>query len=207
MKSIQGLLFLSPLLLGSTALAQDELASGDAFFAFSVLHANSAQTILAHTSLGGVGTLGWNIDEHIGIEAEFGGYHNGLVDSYHDDTNSVTYLFGPRLSYGRLRRVDPYFHVLLGGIHTATGVLNQPAISPSMVQSGPRHTVSQDGFSMAIGGGVDIRLNKYVSFRPCQLDYLPTMLSNIGSNGLTNNSFRNNFRFSVGFMFQDYERW
>ena len=46
-----------------------------------------------------------------------------------------------------------------------------------------------------------------MSFRPIQLDYLPTMLSNIGPQGLFNNSFRNNFRFCVGFMFQVYEPW
>jgi hypothetical protein len=194
----------------SCVLAQqeEELASGDAFFGFSLLHANSSQPILAYTSYGGVGSLGWNINEHIGIEAEFGGYHNGTVNAYHNDTNSVTYLFGPRWSYGRLKRYDPYFHVLLGGVHTATSVLNPPMVNPLIVQRTPaRHTVSQDGFTMAIGGGVDIRINKYVSFRPVQVDYMPTMLSNLGPNGLTNNSFRSNFQYAVGFMFQDYEHW
>lgn len=206
MKLVSTLLVLTPL-LASGALAQDELPSADGFFGFSVLRANSAQTILPYTSLGGVGTLGWNINEHIGIEAEFGGYHNGFVNSYHSDTNSVTYLFGPRWSFGRLKRFDPYFHVLLGGIHTATSILDQPAINPPATQSAARHTVSQDGFTMAIGGGLDIRLQKYVSFRPIQVDYVPSMLSNIGPSGLSNDSFRNNFRFCVGFMFQDYERW
>jgi hypothetical protein len=33
------------------------------------------------------------------------------------------------------------------------------------------------------------------------------MLSNIGPSGLTNNSFRNNLRYSIGFMFHSYEQW
>ena len=205
MKLTVTFLILIPLLASSALAQDDELAVADGFFGFSVLRASSAQAILPNTSLGGVGTLGWNINERLGIEAEFGGYHNGLVDSYHNNTNSFTYLFGPRLSYGRLKRFDPYFHFLLGGIHTATGVADQPTINPLTAQNVPRHTVSQDGFTMAIGGGLDIRLNKYVSFRPLQIDYVPSMLGNIGANGLSNNSFRNNVRFCVGFMFQDYE--
>lgn len=207
MKLGSNLFLLSPVLV-SCALAQNDLASADGFFGFSVLRANSAQTILAHTSLGGVGTLGWNIDEHLGIEAEFGGYHNGFVDTYHDDTNSVTYLFGPRVSYGRLKRFDPYVHFLIGGIHTATSsIVNQPVVNPLIAQNTQRHTISQNGFSMAIGGGLDIRVTKYISFRPVQLDYVPAMLSNIGPDGLSNNSFRNHFRFCVGILLQDYESW
>jgi hypothetical protein len=203
-------LFVLPLLttlLAACAVAQEEdLPSGDAFFSFSVLHATSSQPILAYTSVGGVGTFGWNLNEHVGIEAEFGGYHNGTVDAYHNDTNSVTYLFGPRLSYGRLKRFDPYCHILIGAIHTATSVLDQPTVNPLVAQTTLRHTVSEDGFTMAIGGGIDIRIHKYISFRPIQIDYIPTMLSNIGPPGLTNNGFRSTFRYSVGFVFQDYEQ-
>lgn len=201
MKRASGLLLIP--LLASCAPAQDDLPSADVFFGFSALRANSAQTILAHTSLGGVGTLAWNINEHIGVEAEFGGYHDGLVSTYHNDTNSVTYLLGPRLSYGRLKRFDPYVHALFGGIHAATGILNYPLIT----QNTPRHTVSQDGFAMAIGGGLDIWLQRYVSFRPVQFDYVPTMLGNIGPTGPYNNAFRTNFRVCIGFVFHDYERW
>jgi hypothetical protein len=207
MRSLFGLLLLTTL-VAPCALAQDEeLPSADAFFGFSLLHATSSQPILAGTSYGGVGTLAWNINEHVGIEAEVGGYHNGAVNTFHSDTNSVTYLFGPRLSYGRLKRFDPYCHVLVGGIHTATSVLDQPTVNPLIAQTTQRHTVSQDGFTIGVGGGMDIRINRYVYFRPIQIDYVPSMLSNIGPSGLTNNSFRSNFRYSVGFTFSDYERW
>ncbi len=208
MRLVLSLLGLSTVFASCLLAQEEDLATGDAFFAFSLLQAGSSQPILAYTSFGGVGTLGWNINEKIGIEAEFGGYHNGTVNTYHDGTNSVTYLFGPRLSYGRLRRFDPYCHVLVGGIHTATSVLNQPMVNPLIAQiASPRHTVSEDGFTFAIGGGMDIKLNKYVSFRPVQIDYIPTVLSTIGPNGLTNTGFRSNLRYSVGFMFQAYEPW
>jgi len=69
----------------------------------------STSTILAKTSIGGLGTIGFNINEHIGIEAEFGGYHT---------TDSWTLLMTTPLArlalYGRTTRVDPYFHFSLG---------------------------------------------------------------------------------------------
>jgi hypothetical protein len=207
MRSLFGLVLLTTL-VGRCALAQEgELPSGDAFFGFSTLHATSNQAILAYRSYGGAGSFGLNINEHIGVEVEAGGYHNGTVNTYHSDTNSVTYLFGPRLSYGRVKRFDPYCHFLLGGVHTATSVVDQPTVNPLTTQTTSRHTVSDDGFAIAIGGGMDIRINRYVSFRPIQIDYIPTMLSNIGPSGLTNSSFRTNFRYSIGFIFHNYEPW
>ena len=199
MKVVLTLIF-AMLLFAPLGFTQEEMAAGDGFFSFSALHSGSNEPILTHTSLGGVATLGWNVNQNIGIEAEFGGYHNGFVNAYHNNTNSQTFLFGPRLSYSRLRTVDPYVHVLLGGIHTATSAFG-------VMDASGRHTVSQNGFTLAVGGGVDIKINKYVSFRPAQIDYMPTFLGNIGPNGLTNNSFRNNVRFCIGFMFQDYESW
>jgi len=202
MKVIPWILLLSAI-SASYALADGEFADGDVFFGFSSLRSNDAKTILPYWSLGGIGTFGFNINEHVGIEAEFGGYHNGYVDSFHDNTNSVTYLFGPRLSYGRTKRIDPYLHLLVGGLHTATSVLKQPAPAPLIVgNNSPRFTESQDGFTVAIGGGVDIKLNHIVTFRPIQLDYLPTRLGEIGPSGLSHSSFRHNFRYTIGFMFE-----
>jgi len=201
MKTVLRLL-LSISVFGLCASAQQEdLPVGDFFLGYTALHSGSSSTILSHTSMGGVGTFGWNINEHVGIEAEAGGYHNGFVDSFHDDTNTVTYLFGPRLSYGRMKRVDPYFHVLLGGIHTATSVLKQPAATPLPVGGSSRYTLAQDEFALAIGGGVDIKLNKNIAFRPIQLDCVLPKLGKIGPTGLSPNSFQSDFRYSVGFLF------
>jgi len=201
MKAIFSLL-LSISIFGLCAFAQEEeLPQGDFFIGYTALHSGSSSTILTHTSMGGIGAFGWNINDHIGVEAEVGGYHNGFVDSFHDDTNTVTYLFGPRLSYGRTKRVDPYFHVLLGGIHTATGVLKQ--LAPTQLPTGgtSRYTLAQDEFAMAIGGGVDIKLSKFVAFRPIQLDYMFPTLGKIGPSGLSPNSFQSELRYSVGFLF------
>src|SRR4051812_993017 len=88
-------------------LVAQEVPKADLFFGYSFLRYNSAQTIPAFTANGGVGTFGWNFNNHIALEAELGGYHNGNVNNYNFDSTSFSYLFGPRISLGRRKTVDP----------------------------------------------------------------------------------------------------
>src|SRR4051794_2393123 len=90
-------------LLSFGAFAADDLFDGDVFVGYSLFRANSAQQqIPAFNANGGLGSLAWNINGHLGIEAEFAGHHNGGAL----DTTQFSYLFGPRLSYGRTKRFD-----------------------------------------------------------------------------------------------------
>ena len=61
-----------------------------------------------------------------------------------------------------------------------------------------RFNRESSGFAMTAGGGLDIKINKHVYFRPIQAEYFLTRLSPIGAFGTTN---RNNFRYSVGVNF------
>lgn len=76
-----------------------------------------------------------------------------------EDARVVTYLFGPRYVVNRQGAVSPFVHALVGG-----GSLN--------VRSS-----NANGFAFALGGGIDIKLSKRVSFRAFQVDYLPIRLS------------------------------
>jgi hypothetical protein len=49
---------------------------------------------------------------------------------------------------------------------------------------------------MAFGGGVDIPLNKHISIRPGEFDYLLTRFNNAFTNGN-----QNNLRYSAGVNF------
>ena len=60
----------------------------DLFLGYSFLRANQAQNIPAFTNNGGLGTMGLNINDIVGFEAEFGGYHNGNVNDKQFDTTS-----------------------------------------------------------------------------------------------------------------------
>jgi opacity protein-like surface antigen len=198
------------LLLGSAAFAQ-EVPKADIFFGYSFLRANSDQSIPAFTANGGLFNAGFNFTNHIALEAEFGGYHNGNVNDKEFDTTSYSFLFGPRFSMGRSRRVDPYFHVLFGVNHATTSIAASSVLIPSPLppnapvpSSNGRYETDQTNFAMAAGGGLDIKLTRHVVLRPIQLDYYLTRFETpniLSPTGTTSNRNQNNLRYAAGIMF------
>jgi hypothetical protein len=198
-------------LLASTVvvLNAQEFPKADVFLGYSFLRYNSAQTIPAFTANGGIGTFGWNFTDQIGLEAELGGYHNGNVNNYQFDTTTFSYLFGPRISWSRSKKIDPYGHVLFGGQHGTTSIAADSVlvVNPHAVASGPssdgRYKTSQNTFSLAVGGGLDIRLTHRWIIRPLQVDYYvtryaaPDVVLPSGSLGSIPRN-QNNFRYAAG---------
>jgi len=115
----------------------------------------------------------------------------------------MTYLFGPRFSMSRSRRVIPYFHVLFGGVHFTTSI--PVTVAPTPTSTTPTTTrvgASQDTFAMAAGGGLDIKLNHHLMLRPIQLDYVLTRLEDFGLSGTpSQNRNQNNLRYAAGLIF------
>ena len=195
--------------LFSLRASADELTSMDVFFGYSFFRVNSAQQIPAFSANGGIGTLGWNINNNLGIEAEFNGYHNGNVNDFQFDTTNFSFLFGPRVSYGRTKKFDPYVHALFGGMYATTSIAASSVLLPGPVtvpvSSSGRYKTSQTNFAMSVGGGIDIEVHKHVLLRPIQIDYVltrfetPTLFP--GMVGSTSNRNQNNFRFACGLAF------
>jgi len=192
-------------------LVAQDVPKADVFFGYSFLRFNSAQTIPAFTANGGLGTLAWDINNHVALEAELGGYHNGNVNNYHFDTTTFNYLFGPRLSLGRSRTIDPYFHILWGGQYATTSIasnsilVTNPLIAPGATPP-ERYKTSTNSFAMAVGGGLDIKLSHSVVLRPIQADYFLTRFEAPDVTqppGTTNPRARNqnNFRYAAGIAF------
>ena len=190
------------LLFGAGAVAQG-VPKADLFLGYSFLRANSARNIPAFTNNGGLGTFAWNFTNHVAAEFEFGGYHNGNIHNIRFDTTEMTYLFGPRFSVGRSRRVDPYLHTLFGGVHLTTSLPITVAPTPqSPVATTTRIAGTQDGFAMALGGGLDIRLSHHVTFRPIQFDYVLTRLADFGLTGQPSGTRnQHNLRYAAGVLF------
>jgi hypothetical protein len=75
-----------------------------------------------------------------------------------------------------------------------------------VVPASGRYHSSMNTFAMAAGGGIDIRLSKYVMFRPAQIDYYlaqsetPAFLPNATAPVWTKR-FQNNVRIAFGFVF------
>jgi hypothetical protein len=146
------------------------------------------------------GAFTYNLNKWLGIKGDFSAnfgkekmdgsysstYPNGEGGTYTNltkvnggvDMRQYTYLFGPEFSH-RSKNFRPFAHVLFGftqvDMHkidvTETYSNSYPGniYSDVYVYSGSLKSTS---FSMAMGGGVDITINKRVSLRLPQLDYI-----------------------------------
>ena len=123
-------------------------------YAFSGLEQQDAQSIAGFT--GWNASLAYKPIPWLAGLADFGGAY-GSADLFHIHT--YTFLFGPQVSLPR-RRISPFAHVLFGETHLT--------IEPSDVSV---VSSSRDQFSIAAGGGVDVRLMRGLAWR-AQIDYL-----------------------------------
>ncbi len=131
---------------------------------------------------GGYGSVGVNFNHWLGLV--------GNVDACKTSgpapgTNgtATTFLFGPKFAYRKCCRITPFAHLLVGGIHATSGF--------------PSVTASTNAFSLAAGGGLDVKpwKNCFFAIRVAEVDYLLTRFN--GSN-------QNNFQFKAGIVFR---RW
>ena len=126
---------------------------------------------------GWAGSVTYNATPIIGFTGEISGQYNtqsqtfvfqGVVccASFSESvrTHDYNFLFGPRVVYRR-GIARPFAHVLFGVSH-GTMTAQAPGISVRFID--------QNVFGMAVGGGLDIKVNKLVSIRIGQLDYLRT---------------------------------
>jgi hypothetical protein len=129
------------------------------------------------------GSLTYNVNSWLGISSDFSGHYQSQTN-VDPKLNMFSLMFGPQFTVRRDSRLSPFAHVLLGFRHRSYEYPPSPLI--------PTLTFSQNDFASAFGGGFDIKLNRSISFRPFQADYL---LEKSYGNTL------NNFRFSTGIVF------
>src|SRR5215470_5552802 len=90
-----------------------------------------------------------NVNRWFGVTADFSGYHGGSSEPNFEERQKVyTYMVGPRCSFSR-KSVNPFAYALFGGLH----------ISVRETTFGQRFSASDTGSSIALGGGLDVRLN------------------------------------------------
>jgi outer membrane immunogenic protein len=175
------LAFLS--LCGVAAQAQ-ETPKVDVFAGYSYVRENPGPSSGDSFSLnGGSASLTYHIRDWVSAVADFGGYHNGNILGSGVDGTLSTYLFGPRIAYRSYRHFTPFAEGLFGVAHAGAGIAGGTLGSRS-------------AFAMAIGGGVDYRINNRFSLRPLQVDYLLTRFAE----GTPNNQTQNNLRASTGIV-------
>jgi hypothetical protein len=102
----------------------------------------------------------------VGIKADFSGHYGSAAGS--SSSHVQTYLFGPELALPA--KVSPFVHALVGVGHQAvgTGTASSNGVPVVILSS------SENAFASALGGGIDLHIAPFLSFRAIQLDYLVT---------------------------------
>jgi Outer membrane protein beta-barrel domain len=187
--------------------AADDMPRMETFLGYTYVRANAAGSLPAFSTNGGGGQFAYNFNTWVGAVADIGAVHSGDIGGAAIDNTTLNFLFGPRVSL-RYPRLRPYFQVLWGGAYLAASSQAQAIVAglaPAIIgvtESGQpvtaRLVTSQTAFAMTAGGGLDIRLNKHVSFRPIAVDYYLTRFQNLRSQ---NDNSQNNFRYTTGFNF------
>lgn len=122
-----------------------------------------------------------NLTPWLGIVTDFDGHYKTEnsrlgVGNLESKTRLHSFLFGPRLSLRRHQTVTPFVHVLAGATRSKTRLRLSGAASGFADFPLPELAVSsqRSDFAVAVGGGVDVRLNDRAALRLLQIDYLRT---------------------------------
>ena len=205
------LAFTIAILLTSVVAFAGDYPKVETFLGFTYMRANSATNVPAFSSNGGSGQVAVNFNKWAGFVMDMGATHNGNIGNNHLDSTFVNYLFGPRVSIRRSRLI-PYFNILFGGVYAGNSIAvsatpiasTQPVyppgfpVPPANAPVTLRAVASQTAFGMTTGGGLDIKINKWATFRPIGLDYFLTRFQNYRS---ANDNNQNNIRYTTGINF------
>ncbi len=171
------------------------ITSTDVAATFSFEHAQVAQPNgnsfwLKGGSREGAGTF-W---KGLGLAANLTGEHASNIQNG-VSLGKIAYMAGPRYTYDMSRYTDTYTkkhstHVfgeaLFGGVHAFDSVF------PAAGASRP----TANGFSMQLGGGLDVAIGSGFSIRALEVDYIHTNLPNNGSNS------QNDLRIAFGVSYR-----
>ena len=115
------------------------------------------------------------------------------------NSKSFSYLVGPQYRFTNKTRVTPFVRALVGASNNrfsyrtmATGATT-PAAEASL---------SITDFALAIGGGLDVRVNKHIAVRAFQIDYNPVFVQSRPQFGIDGGRRFDNVRFSIGIVFK-----
>ena len=130
----------------------------------------------------GYGSTDWTFTTQAPIAAPAGGTTIPTGTKITTKANMFTYLLGPEVHI-QTSRFKVFGEVLLGGAHTSgyTNLYNAEGFA---------HNPSQHPFTMAIGGGLDVKANKHIGIRLGEFDYVLTRFTNVFTNSNNQNSFR-----------------
>lgn len=169
-------------------VAQDDVSAVEVFGGYSYLRTGTYD----QDNHGWNTAIAVNASKHFAIAADFAGHYDRYNKNGANVNTSIhTFLFGPQVNFRASEKVNPFVHALFGVAHQ----------NVSVKTAATRISSSQTGFGMALGGGLDIKLNDSVSWRMFQADYLLTRYNDPFTASLKRRNI-NHFRLSTGLVFQ-----
>jgi hypothetical protein len=158
---------------------------------------------------GGSGQFVYNFNRWIGFAADVGAVHKGTLAGLNLDTTVMNFVAGPRFTFRKHGRFVPFAQALFGGGYATTSTevfvfpSGQAIIPPGFTgspftETSARVQASSTHFAMLAGLGLDIKINRHISFRPVEADYYLTRMPSLLTSG---NNNRNNFRYAAGVNF------
>ena len=195
----------------ASAWPQDqEYPRFETFLGYNYVRFNpNSDLIPSFSANGGSGQFVYNFNKWIGFAADVGAVNKGTLAGLNLDTTVMNFVAGPRFTFRKHGRFVPFAQVLLGGGYATTSTevfvlpSGQAVIPPGFTGSpftatSARVQASDTHFAMLAGGGLDIKINRHIAFRPIEADYYLTRMPSLLNGG---NSNRNNFRYAGGVNF------
>uniref|UniRef100_Q01UB9 Outer membrane protein beta-barrel domain-containing protein n=1 Tax=Solibacter usitatus (strain Ellin6076) TaxID=234267 RepID=Q01UB9_SOLUE len=182
----------------------------EAFVGYNFVRFNpNSQFLPSLNANGGGGQFVYNFSKWVGGVVDLGAVTKGTINGFNVDATVVNFVAGPRFTYFNHSRFQPYVQALFGGAYSTAsaqinlldgpgGTLPPGFVLPPNVPISARLVAARTGFAMFAGGGLDIKINKHMSFRPIGADYYLVRLPAFITGNDTNH---NNFRYSAGVNF------
>ena len=207
------LLLCSALLVAAQSTKPDEDPKVEFFVGYSALGETGSRVISLGPNAGVVGdfegqgfetSIIRNFSKRFGIKGDFSAHFNNessrgpvsacspvcttVTQDFQLKTRVYNFLAGPEFKARNSTRFTPFVHALGGLAHT----------SATFTTPGPTHILfvrrNDNSFAMGLGGGLDIRASKRVSFR-AMVDYNPVFVND------STTGTRDFVRFSLGVLF------
>jgi opacity protein-like surface antigen len=163
---------------------------------------------------GGSAQFIYNFNKNFSGVADIGAVTKQNVGIINADNTTTFYMFGPRYSYRSESRFTPYAQIVFGGatrslsrqldVLTGANIPVFPVVTPQSLFPGANTQITaqvsatQTAFAMAVGGGLDWKIAKRITFRPIAVDYV---LTRFPSYFTGDNSNQNSIRASIGVVF------
>jgi hypothetical protein len=213
-------------LFSALVVSADELGKYEVFLGYDWVKFNPSSACSTTTSTcvsgflpsfnanGGNGQFVYNFAKGFGVAFDLGAVTKGELNHQAIDATVFNFVVGPRYTFrSHESRFQPFVQALFGGAYSTAstrleilgGEVVNPLLFPPPTVVNPnlpfstRFVTSRTGDAILVGGGLDIKISKHMTFRPIGADYYRTRLPGLLT-GINHDA--NNFRYSVGVNFR-----